>query len=404
MNILYLCDEYPPGPHGGIGTLVQLLARQMVKAGHRVVVAGLYSPGYGGADEFEDEGVKVYRYRWNNDGWWMKNRYSLQWRIANRVAMHSGFRDRDIRNSVARFKNQLEQLINKYEIAIAEIPDYNDYVRFCSIYIPFSQLSVPVVIKLNGSITYFNAEAGKSTPAYIRQMEQTLLQQAAAVSSASKYTADKTAEYFSYQKPITVLYNGINTGIDLHGIEKKQHQVIFTGALMVKKGIYQLMKAWNIVNKQISEARLLILGKGNIKPLIKLLNDEAKDSVMFLGHVWKDEVYQHLKESAVSVFPSYAEAFALAPLEAMACRTAVINANRTSGGELVNDGVDGLLIDPDNIEQIAASIIYLLQNPDIADRLAQKGNEKVKVQFSIEEITKQNINFYEAVISSAQTA
>ena len=63
MNILYLCDEYPPGRHGGIGTSVRLLARQMAKMGHHVVVAGLYGPGYGGANEFSDEGVKVYRFR-----------------------------------------------------------------------------------------------------------------------------------------------------------------------------------------------------------------------------------------------------------------------------------------------------------------------------------------------------
>ena len=63
MNILYLCDEYPPGQHGGIGTSVRSMARELVKQGHRVVVAGLYSPGYGGADEFVDNGVKVYRFQ-----------------------------------------------------------------------------------------------------------------------------------------------------------------------------------------------------------------------------------------------------------------------------------------------------------------------------------------------------
>jgi len=63
MNILYICDEYPPGKHGGIGTAVQLLARTMVQRGHNVVVAGFYDWGYGGDDHFEDQGVLVYRFR-----------------------------------------------------------------------------------------------------------------------------------------------------------------------------------------------------------------------------------------------------------------------------------------------------------------------------------------------------
>jgi glycogen synthase len=47
MNILFICDEYPPGRHGGIGTVVQLTARALVSQGHNVVVAGFYDWAYG---------------------------------------------------------------------------------------------------------------------------------------------------------------------------------------------------------------------------------------------------------------------------------------------------------------------------------------------------------------------
>ena len=78
------------------------------------------------------------------------------------------------------------------------MPDYNDYVRFCKAYIPFPVLSVPVIIKMNGSITYFNAEAGKPTPAHVFKMEQTIIDQAAAVAAVSNYTANKSAACFSF--------------------------------------------------------------------------------------------------------------------------------------------------------------------------------------------------------------
>jgi glycosyltransferase involved in cell wall biosynthesis len=249
MNILYLCDEYPPGKHGGIGTYVRLIARQMVRLGHNVVVAGLYSPGYGGADKFNDEGVKVYRFRRGFDFGFLHNETSLASRIGIRLLKDSGLMGRDIKKSLAAYKNKLEQLISEHQIDIAEMPDYNDYVRFCSFYIQFPQLPVPVVVKMNGSVTYFTREAGGVVPEHVIRMEQTILNQAAAVSGASRYTANKSAEYLSYSKKVEVLYNGIKTDLPVRNVPKNSKQVIFTGTLVAKKGIYQLAKAWNIVNK-----------------------------------------------------------------------------------------------------------------------------------------------------------
>lgn len=401
MNILYLCDEYPPGPHGGIGTYVQLIARQMVKLGHKVVVAGLYSRGYGGADEFEDEGVHVFRYRWGIDGRWFENQHSLSVRLINRVLLDAGITQWDIKRRLAAYQKELEHIITSGQIDIIEMPDYNDYIRFCSSYVPFPELSVPVVVKLNGSITYFNAEAGKPVAQHVLKMEQHILNRAAAVSSASAYTAGKSAGYLSYNKFIKVLYNGIDTNIALESnAVRNNKQVVFTGSLVQKKGVFQLAKAWNIVVKEIPDALLLILGKGVIGKVAAYLQEHAKNSVTFKGHVNKDELYTCLAHSAVAVFPSYAEAFALAPLEAMACGIAVINSNRTSGPELIDDGVNGLLVDPDNVKQLASAIISLLNEPEKMQQLALAGNEKVKQRFDIGIVARQALQFYQEVLTN----
>jgi glycosyltransferase involved in cell wall biosynthesis len=398
MNILYLCDEYPPGPHGGIGTLVQLLARQMVKMGHTVVIAGLYSSGYGGDDFFMDEGVSVYRFRWGIDGKWFEDRAALRVRITNRLLKDAGIIAWDVKRSLAGFKIKLESLINKYRIELIEMPDYNDYTRFCNSYAPFPKLSIPVIVKLNGSVTYFAKEADEQVPAHVFRIEQAILNQAAAVSSASKYTANKTAGYFFYDNKIKVLHNGIDTQISINLNDKNPGQVIFTGALMHKKGIYQLMEAWNKVIENAPYARLLILGKGDQQKGKGLLTDNARRTVRFMGHVTSAELYKYLAESAIAVFPSYSEAFALAPLEAMACRVAVINTNRTSGPELIEDMIDGLLIYPDDVEQIASAILYLLNNPEIGEIMAEKGNKKVKQHYDIRDIAQQNVEFYNNVL------
>ena len=66
MNILYLCDEYPPCQHGGIGSVTQSLARELVSKGHKVSVCGFY-PYYRTAAAYEEDfGVQAYRYFYGN--------------------------------------------------------------------------------------------------------------------------------------------------------------------------------------------------------------------------------------------------------------------------------------------------------------------------------------------------
>jgi glycosyltransferase involved in cell wall biosynthesis len=397
MNILYLCDEYPPGRHGGIGTYVQLIARQMVKLGHKVIVAGMYSEGYGGDDEFIDEGVKVYRYRWEYGGNWADDGQSFLKRFVNRISLEMGIIEKNIIRSLASYQKKLDRIITDERIDIVEMPDYNDYIRFCRSFVSFPRLSVPVVLKMNGTITYFNNEAGLPTAPHVIKMEQAILNYATAVSSASSYTANKSAAYLQYNNPIKVLYNGINTTLKLSAASKDPLKVVFTGSLVQKKGIYQLAKAWNIVNQDIPDARLFVLGKGPQKKVGAYLNEAAKSSVIFKGHVAADELYVDLSGAAVAVFPSYSEAFALAPLEAMACGTAIINSNRTSGPELIDDKVNGLLIDPDDINGLAQAILSLLKDPELCFKLGRAGNEKVKAFFDIDIIARQTLAFYQSV-------
>ncbi|HYE72499.1 MAG TPA: glycosyltransferase, partial [Blastocatellia bacterium] len=59
MHICFLCNEYPPGKHGGIGSLTQSLARSLVLRGHQVTVIGIYEPNQAGISN--DEGVSVIR-------------------------------------------------------------------------------------------------------------------------------------------------------------------------------------------------------------------------------------------------------------------------------------------------------------------------------------------------------
>jgi len=400
MNILYLCDEYPPGRHGGIGTLVQFLAREMAALGHHVVVTGYYDWGYGGADEFVDKGVKVYRFRRKFNNAFFSNKNSLLVRGVYKAFRLSGVFQWDITRSIKQYHAHVEDIIKEHNIDIIEKPDFSEYVQFCTKYTPLPQLSKPTVAKMNGTITYFLREAGKEVPGIISQMEKTHLEEADSLASASQYTADKTKAYLQINRPVKVLYNGIDTNLLTHIPTKKEATVFFSGSLVPKKGIYQLIKAWNIVHQQMPNAELLVFGKGPIDKIKQLLTAAAANTVKFKGHVSHSELFNYLAESNIAVFPSYAEAFALAPMEAMACGTAVIYSTRSSGAELITDGENGFLIDPDDVEKIADQILYLLNDPNICSAIAQKGKERIK-DFDIKQIALEHEIYYSEVIANS---
>lgn len=404
MTILYLCDEYPPGRHGGIGTVVQLLAREMVKQGHKVIVAGFYDWGYGGEDEFVDEGVKVYRFRRQLAARFFEKPFSLPVRAVNKVLKMSGVFEMDIKKSLVKYRLFIEALIKEHGIDIIEMPDYTDYMRFSKNYITFPQFSVPVVVKLHGSLTHMARGNNETVPDRIWQMERDLLEQADAVCSVSRYASEMAIENFGYKQEITTLYNGIDTSFEASDVVKDDNLVVFTGSLSVNKGIYQLMKAWNIVKAEMTGAKLYVFGKGPVPKIKAHLLPAVQDSVSFLGHVPREELRKVLSKASVAVFPSYAENFAMAPMEAMINKAAVVYTKRTSGPELIDDGVDGLLADPDNIEEIASKIIYLLKHKEACREIAEKGKQKILSNFDLKIIARKHVAYYESVISRGKKA
>ena len=397
MNILYICDEYPPGRHGGIGSVVRSMAQELSKQGHTVVVAGLYDWGYGGEDKFQDGNVTVYRFRRVLDSTLFSRKERLYVRGLYKVFTRTGIFQWAIDKSLNRYKSSLERVIQEHEIDIIETPEFQDYIQYCTRYTPFPQLSKPMIVKLHGSHTYIHMEVGEQPKEFIRQTEEYLLKKSDLVTSVSRYTAERTARYLNYDKEIKVLHNGIETDKCAVNTSKEPGKVIYTGALWEKKGIYQLAKAWNRVVRQIPEARLTIFGRGREDQVKQHLEERAGDTVTFNGYVKRENLYLELASSMVAVFPSYAECFALAPMEAMACGTAVIFTKRASGPELIDNNKTGLLVDPDDVEELAEKIIELLNNPEKTSTLAIAGKELVRREFDISIIAKKNLEVYKEV-------
>lgn len=380
MRIAFVCGEYPPGPHGGIGTMTRLLGRSLTEGGHEVRVVGIYPRRYPASDYEEDEGVRVWRLR--------EPDYRLGWIPARRALFR-----------------MIEEWSASREIDIVEAPDYQGYTA------GWPSLPVPVVVRLHGSTTYFAAETRRTVKRSAYWLESRALRRADYWCSVSRYTAERTKAIFRLSRdPDAILYNPVDADDPVRSFHRSATRVVFTGTLTAKKGVVPLVRAWSTVARRRPDAELHVYGKdgraedgGSMRErLERLLPDDARSSVVFHGHMPRRDVIESLHSARLAVFPSYAEAFALAPLEAMAAGCPTISTRRGSGPEMIEDGRDGLLVDPDGPEAIAEAILSVLDDDALARRLGAAGRRRAKEAFSIPSVVAENEAFYAGCIRAFQ--
>lgn len=377
MNICFICSEYPPFPHGGIGSMTQVFGRALADRGHRIRVIGMYPEAGANAVE-DDRGVKVWRLKRPEGrfGW-----------VAGRS---------EIYRTVARW-------VRDGEVDVIEVPDWEGYAA------GWPSLDAPLVVRLHGSLTYFNSEMKFETGRSTYLIESNSFHRADFCSSTSRYVANVTERLFGrHAAGPRVLYNFVDVRQDAAALRREPMRVVYAGSLATKKGVIPLANAWPEVLKRFPEAELHLFGKdagteygGPMKDhLIALLGTEVRASVTFHGHVTREQVMQEFRTCRMAIFPSFSEAFSLVPMEAMAERCPVIFSNRFSGPELITHEADGLLIDPGDPATISRAIVRLLGDDELAARLGAAGRHTVCTRFSREALLGQFEDYYAACAAS----
>jgi glycosyltransferase involved in cell wall biosynthesis len=179
------------------------------------------------------------------------------------------------------------------------------------------------------------------------------------------------------REKVRVIYNGVQEKPRVPQREKKGRKVLFVGNLVPQKGVDVLLEAQKILERKGRGPELLIVGDGKEREALERLSRVlGLEGVRFLG--LRKDTEALFRESSLFVLPSREEGFGLVLLEAMSHGVPVVAAAVGGIGEIIENGVNGLLVEKEDPDALAQAIEGLLSNDSLRCQLVEKGYQTVE--------------------------
>jgi glycosyltransferase involved in cell wall biosynthesis len=188
-------------------------------------------------------------------------------------------------------------------------------------------------------------------------------------------------------------------GVDVErfkpGDRPAKFRAVFAGALIKRKGIQHVLEAWHRLN--LPDAELWLVGH---------VHDEAKP---FLKQFWRDNIRvvgfardpeNYLSHGTVHVFPSQWEGSAKVTYEAAACALPQITTREA--GDVVRDGVEGIIVKPGDVDAIAAALQHLHRHPEIIRQMGSAARRRVVENFTWDHFRTRLLDAYEIAMRMAR--
>jgi glycosyltransferase involved in cell wall biosynthesis len=173
--------------------------------------------------------------------------------------------------------------------------------------------------------------------------------------------------------------------------------ILFVGRLAHQKGVDVLLEAFRSVREAEPGCRLVLVGDGPMRAQLEEYTRAAglQDDVHFAGVVEDPAIFTRAAD--LFAIPSRYEGLPNSLLEAMSCGLPSV-ATRVSGSEdIIRHGENGLLVEPEDAEGLAAAITALASDPVQAADMGVRARETVLQDFSIDSVARRCIELYHEV-------
>ena len=179
----------------------------------------------------------------------------------------------------------------------------------------------------------------------------------------------------------------------------EEKQILFVGFPFFLKGVDVLIRAFLAIAPAHPDWKLKILG-WYPKPLESYFELARHPQIFHHPPVHHREMPDHMGVCAMVVLPSRSEAMGRVLLEAMGAAKPRIGARVGGIPTVIEHGVDGLLFEPENVDQLAQQIDSLIRDPALRKALGERGQARARAHFTVELFRQSVEEFYGAVLAS----
>ena len=386
MNICYLSKTFGIA-NGGIESYTLSMAQALAGRGHSVHIV---ARGKADGTQVLEHGILLHTIRHRDSlfkgAWHIERHFPLSWVVYSRKVSH-----------------MMHRIVERYSIEVIESPNWCLEGMWYSF-----KKTIPLVVRMHVCTPEY-ARLG-IIKSHIRaktvmRIERYLLRNADAVTSPSLFVARETCKAYPRAGQITVIPNSVDDG--LIGLTKEQESerplVLFVGRLEKNKGIEVMEKIIEKVLSVRTDTLFLFVGMdtripGTRKLWGARLMEKYPGNVESCGQLPSNEVIAAYQRAWCCLVPSLSEAFGMSAVEATACGTPVI-ASATGGlKEIIQEGVNGLLVEPGDHEGFSDAVVRLISEHGYRRELSAKAAKLSLQRYAKEIITEKAVRLYEKTI------
>ena len=382
MKIAILTSSYPRFPGDGTAPFIQSIAENLLKLGHDVEVVAPFDPE---VNEIDSTIVKVHRFRYI----WSDRLY---------IMGHAKSLKADVRLRPLAYLLLPFFLVGAFIKLMQVTREQNSQIIHVNWVLPNGPVAVlvsairkiPFVVSLHGSDMY----VAQKNPIF-RAAARWVFRQADAVTSCSKQLLEAAqnldAPEVSHLIPWGVdpkkFYPKPKNPNSAHswGFRTENTHIIALGRLVHKKGFDVLILAFADLAEKYPHVRLVIGGEGSLRTSLEALVQKynIQNRVIFPGRIPWDQVADFFALGDIFVLPSIRDAHGNVDglptvlLEALACGIPVVASDIGGVQMVIEDGENGLLIPPEDLQTLRETLTRLLGNAEERTRLGQAAHKSV---------------------------
>ena len=277
------------------------------------------------------------------------------------------------------------------------------------------KLKIPLIVSDQGGLTTHPFLTESSIVLQILYKIQNyfinkIIKDSTAISAANEYEKEIFLN-INKKSNIKIIRNGVNleTLVSKQNFREKykinSKFILFVGRFSKSKGIETLVNSFNILKneKEIADTKLVIMGvdfgfEKEMEGLIKKFN--LLDRILVIKNPPREDVISAYGESEFLVLPSQWELSPLVPLESFAFKKPVISTKSHGVPFTVKDGKTGILVEPENPDELSKAITKLLRDNELRERLGISGYEFVHEECNCISMAKNSLRLYEQVLEN----